>query len=384
MDTVRRLLDFLLRQSAPGRPAWNIEVALGHMPPVWNYVDGCMIKAVLDIHAATGEERYLRFADDFIDYYVQEDGALLGHVLEEYNNDQINEGKTLFPLRRLTGKEKYRKAMDILYRQIQGQPRTKAGNFWHKNIYPNQVWLDGLYMTLPFYAEYEREFNGGRNFPDILRQFANVHALMRDPATGLLYHAYDETRTCSWADGETGCSPHFWTRSLGWYAMALVDTLDILRGTDAEADAPGENLRSLAEALTRVADPATGLFRQVTDMGDREGNYLETSGSCAIAYAFMKGARLGILPSGFFDGGKRIFESVVAEKLTVDGDAFTLRDICLVAGLGYYPGRGWYKKRDGSYEYYISEPRVDNDAKGVAPLLFAHAELLRKENPLKK
>ncbi len=382
MEIIRQLLDSLLRKSAPGRPAWNIEVVLGHMEPSWNYVDGCMIKAVLDVYAATGEDRYLRFADAFIDYYVNDDGVMLGHVVEEYNNDHVNEGKVLFPLYRMTGKEKYRKAMDILYRQIQGQPRTQGGNFLHKNIYPNQVWLDGLYMTLPFYAEYAREFGGGEKYPDILKQFANVHALMRDPVTGLLYHAYDETRTCPWANAATGCSRHFWTRSLGWYAMALVDTLEILDGTSADTKGIRESLRDLAIAFICIADPATGLFWQVTDARGREGNYLETSGSCAIAYILMKGARLGVLPLEFFVRGKRILESVVAHKLTREGDAFTLKDICLVAGLGHYPGRGWYKERDGSYEYYISEPRVDNDAKGVAPLLFAYAELERKERSL--
>lgn len=380
VDTIKQLLDSLMRDSAPGKPAWNIEIVLGHMEPVWNYVDGCMIKGVLDMHAVTGERRYLDFADSFVDWYVAPDGAMRGHVLEDYNNDQINEGKVLFPLYRLTGKEKYRKAIDILYRQIQGQPRTKAGNFWHKNIYPYQIWLDGLYMTLPFYARYEAEFDGGAKYPDILRQFANVNTLMRDPATGLVYHGYDETRTQPWADKATGCSPHFWSRSLGWYAMALVDTLEIMDGAGAGADAAGMRaaFANLAAALDRVADPETGMFWQVADEGGREGNYLETSGSCAVAYAYMKGARLGLVPARYFEKGKRTLESVVRRNLVVDGGAFTLKDICLVAGLGYYPGRGWYKERDGSYEYYISEPRVDNDAKGVAPLLFAYSELLRE------
>ena len=383
MGKIGQLLDGLLSASSPGRPAWNIEVVLGHIEPVWNYIDGCMIKAVLDMHSVTGDDAYLRFADAFVDWYVDADGNMRGYVLEDYNNDNINEGKVLFTLHRLTGKAKYRKALAILYKQILTQPRTKTGSFWHKKIYPDQVWLDGLYMTLPFYAEYESEFNNRENYPDIVKQFANAYSSMRDPETGLLYHGYDEARLCSWADKTTGCSKNFWTRSLGWYAMALVDTLEILDGGQTGGTSElRAYVREIIGALAVVADPDTGMFWQVTDMGGREGNYLETSGTCAIAYSFMKAARLGYVPADWFTRGKRIFESVVADKLTFENGGFTLKDICLVAGLGVYLGRGNYPERDGSYEYYISEPRVDNDAKGVAPLLFSYAELCRKEKPL--
>lgn len=380
MDDIKRFLDGLLRKSTPERPAWNHEVLLGHIPPVWNYIDGCMIKAVLEMHSITGDGAYLDFADAFIDYYVDAEGNPLGYVLDDFNSDSVNEGKVLFDLHRLTGKEKYRKAIDVLYRQIQTQPRTNAGNFWHKKIYPRQVWLDGLYMTLPFYAEYETLFNRGANHRDIVGQFDNVHALMRDAATGLLYHGYDEARQCFWADKETGCSGNFWTRSLGWYSMALVDTLEKFDPRHpSRGEGQKEQLRGVLDALLRVADGETGMFYQVTNMGGRPGNYLETSGTCAIAYTLMKAARLGFAPERFFAEGKRILQSVISRKLVAEGDGYVLKDICLVAGLGVYPGRGDYKERDGTYEYYISEPRVDNDAKGVAPFLLAFTEMYRRE-----
>lgn len=384
MDKIKQFLDGLLRKSAPDKPAWNQEVLLGHIEPAWNYIDGCMIKAVLEMYYITKDGAYLDFADSFIDYYVDADGGMRGYVLEDFNNDNINEGKVLFDLHRMTGKEKYRKAIETLYRQVQTQPRTQAGNFWHKKVYPWQVWLDGLYMTLPFYAEYETSFTAGRKYADITGQFGTVHELMRDPETGLLYHGYDEARECFWADRTTGCSKNFWTRSLGWYTMALVDTLEQLDdGYPNDGQSLRKQLREVFDALLAVADGETGMFWQVTNMGGREGNYLETSGTCAISYSLMKAARLGFVPEEYFARGKRVLRSVIDRKLVLEGDAFILKDICLVAGLGgTYPGRGSYKVRDGTYEYYISEPRVDNDAKGVAPFLFAFTEAYREGNGL--
>ena len=371
--------DNLMERSPPGRPVWNIEQLSGHTQPGWNYVDGCMMKAMLDLYGATGDHKYAGFADRFTDYYIGGGGEILGYDREAFNSDSVNGGKVLFALYELTGKEKYRKAAHRLYDQLLSHPRTASGSFWHKKIYPHQVWLDGLYMTLPFYAEYERRLNQSRNLGDIVKQFGNVRNNMRDETTGLLYHGRDESLQAVWADPQTGRSRHFWGRSLGWCVMALLDTAEQIdeQQFDQRETLVGY-LKELVDAMLNFTDPETGMLWQVADQTGQAGNYLETSASCALAYTLMKAARLGFLPEYYFQHGNRIFDSVVRHKLRSDGNAPVLSDICLVAGLGIYLGKGDYKERDGTYEYYISEPRVDNDAKGVAPFLMAFAELLRK------
>ncbi|MGX7198369.1 glycoside hydrolase family 88/105 protein [Enterococcus nangangensis] len=379
MEEIKVYFDQLIHRSTPERPVWNQEAILDNRPPHWSYIDGCMAMAALDMYEVTQEDKYFQFLDDFIDYYIAEDGTILGYEKETYNADSINEGKVLFALYAQTKKEKYRKAIELLYSQLLGQPRIKAGNFWHKLIYPHQVWLDGLYMIQPFYAAYELHFNDGKNIPDILQQFANVAALMKDEKTGLLYHGYDEAKTMFWADPATGLSPNFWTRSIGWYMMALVDTIELLQKDYAKVIQPLiQQLQDLTIHVLNFQEPQSKLFYQVTVAGNQEGNYLETSGSCAIAYTLMKGARLGVLPSADFERGADVLRGVMKEKLVVKDAEFVLKDICLVAGLGGGSGKGNYEKRDGSFAYYISEPRVNNDAKGIGPLVYAYSEFLRK------
>ncbi|MGL4697522.1 glycoside hydrolase family 88/105 protein [Enterococcus larvae] len=378
MEQIKNFFDEILSNTTPERPPWNKESALSSNPK-WSYIDGCMAMAMLKMHEATEDKRYFDFLDSFIDYYIDEEGRILGFDLKEHNCDNINEGKVLYRLLEGTSKLKYEKALKCLYAQLLEQPRTPGGNFWHKEIYPNQIWLDGLYMVQPFYVQYDVTFNQGKNQSDIVHQFQHAYQLMRDPKTGLLYHGVDETKTAFWADPKTGCSKNFWTRSHGWYAMALVDTLEYIDlQHQKERGILIEQLRELLDTLLGFADPKTKMFYQVTDQGEREGNYLETSGTCAIAYALMKGARLGYLPEAYFEKGADILASVVEYKLVETDNGYVLKDICLVAGLGGMPGHGTYKLRDGSYEYYISEPIVENDAKGIAPLVFAYAELLQK------
>lgn len=372
-----RLLAGLIDASTPTAPAWNIETQREGKPPAWNYIDGCMIKAILDIYRATAHQPYFEFAEQFVSHYIAEDGAILGYRQEDYNCDHINGGKSLFLLYQQTGKEKYKKAIHLLRDQMRTHPRTKSGNFWHKKIYPQQIWLDGLYMVQPFLMQYDATFAKGECLQDIFSQFETAHRLMQDTQTGLFYHGYDDSRESFWCDKQTGLSPHFWTRSLGWYGMALADTLDhfdeqSFYGRKVLMD----HFKGLMDALLKQADPETGLFYQVTNQGGREGNYLETSGSAAIAYCLLKGARQGYLPHYYAQKGEAIVESLVQHKLHEEDGIFSLKDVCLVAGLGGMPGQGAYKIRDGSFAYYISEPRVRNDAKGVAPLLFCWAELL--------
>ncbi|MCD8395758.1 MAG: glycoside hydrolase family 88 protein [Lachnospiraceae bacterium] len=373
MDRIEKYIDELLEKSTPDRPAWNIEKILQGLKSNWNYIDGCMIKAVLEMYAITGNQKYFEFADAFIDAKVREDGTIDGYSVEELNIDNVNAGKTLFELYDLTGKEKYRKAIDLVYSQIEQMPRTKEGSFWHKNIYPNQVWLDGLYMCQPFYMEYETRFDEKKKYDDIFRQFFTVQENMRDPKTGLYYHAWDSSRQMFWCDRVTGLSQNFWLRALGWFSMALLDTLD---KTDASA-APEAYERmkgmflDLMDALLRYQDES-GMWYQVVNFGGMEKNYLETSGSSILAYALLKGVRLGFLPELYRAYGVKAFNGVCEKYLSEDENgSLHLGGICLVAGLG---GKG---NRPGTYDYYMSEPVVKDDAKGVGPFLLAYTEMRR-------
>lgn len=372
MNIIETYVEQILDGSTPDKPLWNIEKIKQGKVNGWNYIDGCMMIALLNLHKITGEKRYYDFAESFLDYYVFEDGTIRGFREEEYNLDSICEGRVLFDVYALSGKEKYRKAMDVLYGQLLRQPRTAEGSFWHKAIYPNQVWLDGLYMAQVFYTRYTTEFEGGKNYPDILNQFRTVRKRMYDPKNGLYRHGYDASGSIFWA-GEDGRSQNPWLRSLGWFCAALVDVLDYLAPGSGEIREELTSIaRELAGALLPFVDGETGMLWQVPDQIGREGNYPETSGSAMVAYFFLKGARLGILEPSCAETGESIFQSICKRYLTETGGRLNLGGICLVAGLG--PENN--PRRDGSYEYYISEPVVENDAKGLAPFLMCYTELL--------
>lgn len=363
----------LLETSTPERPIWNIEKIKNGGQPSWNYIDGCMIKAVLELYHITRNETYLSFADEFIDYFVQEDGSIRYYDPEEYNLDNVNAGKTLFDLYKITGKEKYRKAIDTVYSQVTGQPRTSIGSFWHKQIYPNQVWLDGLYMVHPFYMQYELTFNEGRNCHDSYEQFLNVCRLMRDTRNGLYYHAYDDSREAFWCDKVTGLSDNFWLRAMGWFAMSLVDTIEIMPDSlESERIELTRIYSELIDSILPYQDKETGMWYQVVNRGGIKPNYLETSGSAIFAYAIMKSVRLGLLPESYFADGQRAFDGICSHRLSEVSGALQLDGICLVAGLGNT------EMREGTFDYYMREPIVKNDAKGVAPLILAYVETLHR------
>lgn len=368
---LREYIDYLLQNSTAESPAWNIEMIRSGKPNKWNYIDGCMITAVLALYEITGEERYLAFADDFMDWFVQPDGSIKTYDKEEYNLDNINPAKNLFALHRHTGKQKYRLAMDTVRAQLDTMPRTKAGNFWHKKIYPWQVWLDGLYMAQPFYMQYETSFNSLRGCQDIFAQFKNVQKSMKK-ANGLYFHGYDESREMYWADPKTGCSQNCWLRALGWFTIALVDTLEVMdEQMYYEYRALQKMLRELVDAMLPWQHQS-GMFHQIIDMPEAEGNYLETSGSAIVAYGMLKAVRLGFLPAKYRPFAEKAFFGTAENHLAKKPDgAPVLGGICLVAGLG------GAERRDGSLAYYFSEPVVENEAKGVAPMLLAYTELLR-------
>lgn len=361
----------LIRESTPERTVWNIEKIRQGKPASWNYIDGCMMTALLAMSEITGDQQYEDFAERCIDWFVDENGAIRGYEPEAHNLDDINEGRVLFALYRKTGKEKYKNAAQFLRGQLDCQPRTPEGSFWHKAIYPQQVWLDGLYMAQPFAALYERELGTG-DYSDILTQVKTVRRRMFDQEKGLYYHGYDASRSAFWADPVTGCSKSFWLRSIGWFAVALADLCEILPdGGDKEELCA--IFAELMAGVSRYADAETGLYWQVVDQGGREGNYLETSGSSMIAYAMLKGARLGVIGKEYAAKGEKCFRGIVEKYLSFTDGSLNLGGICLVAGLGPENNR----RRDGSYAYYISEPVVANDAKGVAPFLLCFTEIKR-------
>lgn len=364
-------VDRLIAESSPERTIWNVEKIRQGVPTNWNYIDGCMMTALLSLYEITGDRKYFEFVESFISSFVEEDGSIRGYKSTSHALDDINEGRVLFTLYRMTGKGKYRKAADFLRGQLDQQPRTPEGSWWHKQIYPNQVWLDGIYMAQPFAALYEQTFGHG-DYSDILRQISIVYHRMRDPKTGLYYHGYDASRTVFWCDPETGLSANFWLRAIGWYSVALADLCGILPETDSKA--LREIFSCLMTDLIPFGDSGTGMFYQVIDHPEAEGNYLETSGSSMIAYAMLKGARLGILDPAFGAQGEKIFDGIVRTSLSFSGKELNLDHICLVAGLG--PEKD--HRRDGSLAYYLSEPVVQNDAKGVAPLLMCYTEMKRR------
>ena len=361
----------LIEESTPERTVWNVEKLRQGKPADWNYIDGCMITALLSIAEITGDTRYFDFAEGFIDSFVAEDGTIRTYDESKYNLDDVNEGRVLFELYDKTHKEKYKKAAAVLRGQLERQPRTPEGNFWHTAIYPNQVWLDGLYMAQPFYAMYEKHFGSG-DFSDTVRQIETVRARMFDEQKKLYYHGYDASRKAFWADPETGRSRNFWLRSIGWFAVSLVDLIEIVPAGDAN-DHLRKIFAELMAGVKQYADAETGMYWQVVDQVGREGNYLETSGSCMIAYAMLKGARLGILDKEYAAQGEKTFRGIVKKYLSFTDGNLNLGGICLVAGLGPENNR----RRDGSYEYYISEPVVENDAKGVAPFILCYTEIKR-------
>jgi unsaturated rhamnogalacturonyl hydrolase len=336
----------------------------------WNYTPGLIAHAMMDVYATTGDRKFMDYARSYADRYIREDGTIEGYRKEEYNIDRINSGKFLFPLFERTGEAKYEKAIHLLRSQLDTHPRTSEGGFWHKLIYPSQKWLDGLYMGAPFYAQYAITYRQPESLNDVIDQFVIMHRHTYDSRSGLNYHGWDESRAQKWANPETGTSPHFWGRAMGWYAMALVDVLELL-----PADHPRrrELLAILGQVVAGVKkhqDKKTGLWYQVLDQGNREGNYLESSVSSMFTYTLLKAVRLGYIPASYRKTALKAYNGILNRFIQEnENGTISLTDVCSVAGLGGNP------YRDGSFDYYISEPKRDNDPKGVGPFIFASLEM---------
>lgn len=338
----------------------------------WNYEDGCVLLGAKQLYQAVGDQQYLDFISDYLKDLISETGTIVNYEADTYNIDSINSSKILFFMYEQTGAEKYRNAIEFTMERLRKHPRCQCGSFWHKQIYPNQIWLDGLYMAQPFYMEYETKFGNKEHYVDIIDQFRHVQSYLFCEKKGLCYHAYDETRTQFWCDQETGCSKNFWLRSMGWYLMALVDVLEVMSPEIFEHYKTLEEIfKTIIKGLLRYQDPQTGMFYQVIDRSDVNGNYLETSGSAMVGYSILKACRIGILPFEKYAGkGSQIVEGIIREQLREEDGQWHLKGICHVAGLG--PDTSPH--RDGSVKYYLSEKIVSDDAKGVGPFMMAYAE----------
>ena len=318
----------------------------------------------------TIDKKYSDYMKSYIDYFVQEDGSINGHKLADYNIDRVRPGLNMLDLYERTGEEKYKIAIETLVSQMETQPRTNSGGFWHKKIYPYQMWLDGLYMASPFLARYAHDFNQPKWYDEVAFQLKEVYKETFDEKSGLIYHAWDESKLERWCNPETGQSKHFWSRATGWYMMALVDVLDYLPEDHPDRQELISILNHLSKALLKVQDKKTGLWFQVLDMGGKKGNYLEASGTAMFIYTFAKGAKKGYLENKYMDIADKAFDKMVEIMIKTGDDGLpVLTNTCGACGLGGNP------YREADYNYYVTEKQIDNDQKGVAPFILAAIEL---------
>jgi unsaturated rhamnogalacturonyl hydrolase len=345
--------------------SWKLDYST---KPRWGYCQGLVCKAIMETWKYTGNKKYFDYAKSFADTMITNEGIIRTYNMEEYNLDQVNSGKFLFDLYRETKERKYLIAINTLRDQMRHHPRTSEGGFWHKKVYPWQMWLDGLYMASPFLAQYAKEFNEPELFDDVVKQIVLVAKYTRDEKTGLFHHGWDEKHQQKWADSITGKSPGFWGRSLGWYAMAMVDVLDYL-----PENHPGRKdviaiLDGLVKALVKVQDKKTGLWYQVPDQGSRKGNYLESSCSSMFAYSFAKAAHKGYIDKKYLSVAKKTYQGILKYLIRTESDgSISITKCCAVAGLS--------DNRPGTFDYYVNEKIRDNDPKSTGPFILASIEL---------
>ena len=343
----------------------------------WNYKDDLCVIGASYMAKATGGGKWNDYITANSRWLMGEDGKVANWNEGEHNIDKVSFGRSLRILRDLTGDDRYEKAVKKAFDFLKDYPRTETGNFWHKDIYPNQVWLDGLYMAMPFYAKTLAE-TGQDGWDDIVDQFLSAHRLLWDESLGLYVHGCDISRKADWADPATGRSTSVWLRAEGWYLMALADVYELAEDRTCRAGELAELLENGIEGLLKYQDKATGMFYQVVDKADFPGNYLETSGSAMAAYALMKGVRLGILHKGHGEIGSRILDGICNTYLKREEDGCHLYGICASAGLGQGPDPHNRKDRTGRPEYYVSEAQMRDNQHGTAACMMAVSEQLRR------
>jgi unsaturated rhamnogalacturonyl hydrolase len=336
--------------------------------PKWEYTHGLIMTAMEQLYVASGDRKYLDYIKNFADFMINAEGEITTYKKTDYNIDRVNGGKFLIGLYGETGDEKYALALEQLRDQMREHPRTSEGGFWHKKVYPHQMWLDGLYMGSPFLARYAATFNEPALFDDVAKQFLLIDKHSYSKETGLYHHGWDESREQKWADPKTGSSSNYWGRSIGWFSMAVVDVLDQMPKEHPKRDSLVHIAQKLAKGIVKYQD-GTGVWYQVVDQGDRDGNYLESSASSMFAYFLLKGVRKGYLDPSYRKAGTKAYQGILKEFIRMDPDGgISITKVNGVAGLGGNP------YRDGSYDYYINEIIRDNDPKGVGPFILASLE----------
>ena len=336
---------------------------------VWTYDKGTYLKGVEAVWLKTGDKKYFDYIYSTIGSFIKSDGTILTYNADDYSLDNICSGKQVLTIWKQTKEEKFKLAAYILKNQLEGQPRTNEGGFWHKKRYPYQMWLDGLYMGDPFYAQFSQLFNEPKNFDDVANQIIWIDNHTLDPKTGLLYHAWDESKQQKWANPQTGCAPMFWGRAIGWYMMSIVDVLDFLPKDHPMRKKIIQIFKNETDALLKVQDAKTGAWWQILDRGNQSKNYLESSASCMFVYAMSKAVNNGYLPKSYVPAVTKGWNGLLKTFITeAPNGVLTLTKTCRSAGLGGDP------YRDGSYDYYMSEPVISNDLKGVGPFIMAAVE----------
>jgi unsaturated rhamnogalacturonyl hydrolase len=350
---------------------WKDSLTSGEgRPAKWTYDQGVILEGIDALWRRTGNADYFRYIQKSMDHFVTADGGIRTYDQQSYNIDNVKNGRSLLTLYKVTGQAKYFKAATLLWEQLQKQPRTKEGGFWHKKVYPYQMWLDGLYMGEPFYAEYAALIRDDKAYDDIANQFIYMENHARDKKTGLLYHGWDESGEQKWADPKTHVSPHFWGRAMGWYGMALVDALDNFPAEHPKRKELTAILGRLATAIQKYQDPKSGVWYDILDLPERKGNYLESSVSSMFVYTLLKGVRKGYLPAKYAAVGQKGYLGMDKEFVEQRGPGMiNLKGTVSVSGLGGKP------YRDGSFEYYIREKVITNDPKGVGAYLLAANEI---------
>jgi len=342
----------------------------------WTYDQGVILKGIEGVWQQTGNGKYFTYIQHCMDRYITPDGNILTYRQVDYNIDNVLCGRNLLTLYKVLGTQKYYKATTLLRRQLQKQPRVPEGGFWHKNRYPNQMWLDGLYMAEPFYAEYAATFHEDTAFNDVAKQFILMEEKARDTKTGLLYHGWDQSKKERWANPETGLSPNFWGRAMGWYGMALVDVLDHFPARHPKRAELLAILNRFATAIVKYQDKNSGLWYQVLDKSTARGNYPEASASCMFIYTMAKAVRQGYLKPVYLPAIKKGYNGIIKKFIETGANGqLNLNGTVSVSGLGGKP------YRDGSYEYYLSEKVITNDAKGVGAFILASVEVERLPDP---
>jgi len=350
---------------------WMIENA---KKPKWSYTFGLVAGSMLELWKETGNQKYFDYAKGYADSLITDEGLIKTYSMDHYNIDHINPGKILFDLYAETGESKFKIAIDTLYSQSQKHPRTSEGGYWHKLKYQHQMWLDGIYMASPFLSQYASTFNEPALYDDVVHQITLIADYTYDEESGLFYHGWDESRQQMWADKETGTSPGFWTRSMGWYGAAIVDVLDFLPNEHPGRDSLLEIADRLASGIKKYQDPISGTWYQVTDQGNREGNYLESSGSALLVYFLAKSLNNNYIDESYREIALNGFDGIINNFIKTEADGtFAITNCCAVAGLG---GKGITGHlRDGSFEYYISEPVIENDPKSTGSFILAALEI---------